>query len=223
MRNMLLASAALAGLSLGVPALAQTSPATSPSTGASQNSTTQQNMTAQQSNSSGATSASQSPTGARPGNVIGTGNSLPRSGQASNITRSDTRSTIAPQLPVPTVGPNAGPEQFLTVAQSALQRHRTGEAQEALERAETRALDRSTSPANAGTPDQSPMIQQINDARTALGHGDTARASQIISQALAGAGGNGASGSNGSMGSSGSMGGGAAAPGTTTKDGSSSM
>ena len=46
-------------------------------------------------------------TGARPGNEIGTGSSLPLSDKASNITPQDTTSTIAPNLPSPAVGPDA--------------------------------------------------------------------------------------------------------------------
>jgi hypothetical protein len=39
--------------------------------------------------------------GARPGNEIGTGQSLPTSNKASNIVPSDTGSVIAPRLPAP--------------------------------------------------------------------------------------------------------------------------
>ncbi len=48
-------------------------------------------------------------TGARPGNVIGTGQSLPLSDKASNATSSDTRSVIAPRLPTPSVGDDSTP------------------------------------------------------------------------------------------------------------------
>ena len=48
-------------------------------------------------------------TGAQPGNVIGTGSSLPRSNTASNIGASDTRSNIAPNLPSPALDENAAP------------------------------------------------------------------------------------------------------------------
>ncbi len=101
---------------------------------------------------------------------------------ASNIDRADTRSDIAPSLPAPPVAPNAGPRQYLQAAQTALTAHRTGEAQEALERAESRLLDRSTV-----TPgvDNAPMVKQIGDARDALGHGDIAGASRIVDAALA--------------------------------------
>ena len=40
-------------------------------------------------------------TGARPGNDIGTGSSLPMSNRSSNISPGDTTSVIAPNLPSP--------------------------------------------------------------------------------------------------------------------------
>jgi hypothetical protein len=127
MKNLLLASAAVMGLALSVPAMAQ---------------------------------------------------------QASNITPSDTRSDIAPALPTPPVSPDAGPRQYLQAARTALSAHRTGEAQEALERAEARLLDRST--ANPGREDRAPMVRQVADAREALGRGDVTGATRIVDAALAG-------------------------------------
>jgi hypothetical protein len=108
----------------------------------------------------------------------------PMSMHASNIDPSDTRSVIAPALPAPAVGPNATPAQLLHAARDALARHATGEAQEALERAETRLLDRSTAPSNAGTPDSADAVKLIGDARMALGHHDMATATQDIDQAM---------------------------------------
>ena len=94
-------------------------------------------------------------TGARPGNEIGTGSSLPFSDRASNITPQDTTSVIAPNLPSPPLGANASVRDFLTAARSALVQGRTGEAQQSLEMAETRALDRSV-----------PLFQTTWQART---------------------------------------------------------
>ncbi len=98
----------------------------------------------------------------------------PQSGQASNITSADTRSQIAPALPSPG---NAGtPEQFLNRAEQALRAGRTGEAQEALERAETRLLDRSVNgPAAANQPDNGPRVDAIRRARMALASRDRSR------------------------------------------------
>ncbi len=103
---------------------------------------------------------------------------------ASNVVPSDTHSDIAPALPVPPVALNAGPRQYLRAASTALSQNRTGEAQEALERAESRLLDRST-PASDPTLDTAPMIRQIHAARDALGHGDVSEARQIVDAALA--------------------------------------
>lgn len=108
----------------------------------------------------------------------------PLSYSASNIVPSDTRSVIAPQLPVPSVGPNATPSQLLHAARQALDHNQTGAAQEALERAETRLLDRSTEPGNANEPDTRAAIQLITQALDALGHRNMVTAHQDIDQAL---------------------------------------
>ncbi len=113
----------------------------------------------------------------------------PYSPNASNITPADTRSDIAPRLPIPPVGENANPEQLLRAAQEALNMRHTGLAQEALERAETRLLDRATAPSAANQPDDAPRIAMITQARQALGNGDLATAQRLVGQALA-AGGN---------------------------------
>ena len=68
----------------------------------------------------------------------------PTSNKASNIGAADTASPIAPALPSPDLGPGAPPLAFLHAARAALATGRTGEAQQALEMAETRLLDRST-------------------------------------------------------------------------------
>ena len=125
-------------------------------------------------------------TGARPGHIPGVGESPPRSGAASNITSGDTRSTIAPTLPGAGIGDTNGPHAYLRVAREALAAGRTGQAQESLEMAETRVLDRSVAPSQAGVPSGSAMAATIRDARLALGAGDRARALMLIDQALAG-------------------------------------
>ena len=91
----------------------------------------------------------------------------PRSNHASNIAASDTRSEIAPRLPDPATASNT-PEAYLAAAQSALASGKTGAAQEALERAETRLLSRSTDPSAAASPADMPMVQQIAGARSAI-------------------------------------------------------
>jgi hypothetical protein len=119
-----------------------------------------------------------------------------------------TGEVIVPRLPVPALGPNATAEQYLQAAQSALQARRDGEAQEALERAETRLLDRSITPSTANQPDQNATVRQIGQARDALRRGDRAAATQIVASLN--------SSGAGTMGSGGAMpptGAGGAAPG----------
>ncbi|HTZ70231.1 MAG TPA: hypothetical protein VMB71_06225, partial [Acetobacteraceae bacterium] len=116
----------------------------------------------------------------------GTGESGPASARASNLDQADTHSDIAPHLPQPAVGAGADPDAYLRAAQSALAAHRTGAAQQALEMAETRLLDRSTPVGSANQPDESGRIQQVTQARKALASGDTAGAQQAIQTAMNG-------------------------------------
>ena len=124
-------------------------------------------------------------TGARPGHEPGVGVSLPLSDRASNIGRADTRSTIAPTLPPPPIGENATAHDYLAAARVALLAGQTGQAQQALEMAETRALDRPVAPDQVSVPADSRFIARIGEARRALGHGDAARAVALIDLALA--------------------------------------
>ena len=123
-----------------------------------------------------------SPTGARPGNVIGTDSSLPRGNTASNIDAMDTHDVIAPNLPVP--ADVYGVRGYLRTAQSALQQDQTGLAQNALEMAETRILDRSVPQGQGGVPDQVPAIRHIDHALRALARNDIATATQATQRAL---------------------------------------
>jgi hypothetical protein len=116
-------------------------------------------------------------TGARPGHEVGVGDSLPRSNNASNIGPSDTRSAIAPTLPPSVLGENAQTSEYLTAARASLVAGRTGEAQQSLEMAETRALQR---------PNGAALAARIHDALQALGAGNKAGAISLIDMALAG-------------------------------------
>lgn len=107
----------------------------------------------------------------------------PTSNQASNTTSSNTRSEIAPRLPDPNAGSNT-PEAYLAAAQRALSQNRTGAAQEALERAETRILSRSTEPSMASQPDGGMMVKHIGEARRALANRNTGAAQAAISMAM---------------------------------------
>jgi hypothetical protein len=128
--------------------------------------------------------ASQSVTGARPGNTPGTNNSLPLGNTASNIAPNDTRSPIAPHLPTPQAGEDGSIAQYLASAQRAVKAKHTGEAQQALEMAETRALDRSTLASQANVPDSSPLVKQIQQALDSLSKRDMTGTDQAISQAM---------------------------------------
>lgn len=107
----------------------------------------------------------------------------PLSIAASNTTSANTRSEIAPRLPDPNAAAST-PEAYLAAARAALAQGKTGMAQEALERAETRILSRSTDPSMAATPADMPLIQQIGAARQALANRDTRGAQAAIGVAL---------------------------------------
>ena len=108
----------------------------------------------------------------------------PFSPRASNIEGAGAHSEIAPRLPDPDAGGD-GPRAYLLAAQRALANHQTGAAQEALERAQTRVLSRSTDPALADRPDNRGISRAITDARLALGQRDVPRAQAILAQVLA--------------------------------------
>jgi len=123
-------------------------------------------------------------TGARPGNEIGTGMSMPMGTRASNIDAQDTRSTIAPNLPSPPIGANANAVDYLRAAQRALQGGRTGEAQQSLEMAQTRLLDRSVPQEQTSNPSDNPAITQVSQALKALAGHDRLQAMQLIDSAI---------------------------------------
>ncbi len=72
----------------------------------------------------------------------------------------------------------------MRAARTALLQGRTGEAQQALEMAETRALDRSVPLFQTNALSKSPLVDTIQRALKALGAGDRAGAVQYIEQAL---------------------------------------
>ena len=88
---------------------------------------------------------------------------------------------MAPRFPTPSAD---DPDRLLMAAQNALSRGRTGEAQEALERAETRLLDRSTLATEANAPISGPRIDAIRQALSSLGSGDRAGAKAAIATAM---------------------------------------
>ena len=112
-------------------------------------------------------------TGARPGNVIGTGMSLPMSTKAGNL-----------NLPTPAVGENASVADLLRAARGALAAGRTGEAQQALEMAQTRLLDRSVPLGQTNSLSDNPVVQQIAQARQALLADDRPTCMRLIEAAI---------------------------------------
>ena len=107
----------------------------------------------------------------------------PMSTKAAHTSSANTRGAIAPRLPIP--AQDASINEFLTHAETALKRGRTGEAQEALERAETRALSRSTDAGTQGTPYNGAQVAAIQEARHAVGRGDRKAAMAAINTAMA--------------------------------------
>ncbi len=90
-------------------------------------------------------------------------------------------------LPSPNLPDDTKPSDALRVAQGALAAGRTGEAQEALERAQTRMLDRSVALGQTNTPSDNPTVAQISQALQALAAHDRATCMQAIQSALASA------------------------------------
>lgn len=126
----------------------------------------------------------QSDTGARPGNDIGTRNSLPLSPNASNIAPGDTNSVIAPTPPEPNVPANATVGDYLQNARVSLVAGQTGTADEAMERAETQLLTRSIPKSDSIPVSRNPMVDQIEQARMALGNKHPQEALEMIDQIL---------------------------------------
>ena len=162
MRSLALSFTVLAGLA-GAPVLAQTYVPVTPQ---------------------GVPPGADPATGARPGNQVGTGMSMPMGTRASNIDQTNTRSMIAPNLPSPSVGANANAVDYLRAAQSALQANRTGEAQQSLEMAQTRLLDRSVPMGQTNNPSDNPAVTQVSQALRALAAGDRAQTMQMIQAAI---------------------------------------
>jgi hypothetical protein len=104
--------------------------------------------------------------------------------RASNIAPADTRSAVAPALSIPAVALSAPPLSFLEAARRALAGARMGEAQEALERAETRLLDGTSQPVLAA-PSMVPALASTRAARQALAVHDRAGAAREIDAAIA--------------------------------------
>ncbi len=89
-----------------------------------------------------------------------------------------------PPLPLPELTSGDRPSDYLRAAQSALVAGRTGEAESALEMAQTRMLDRSVPLGQTGNPSDNPTVGEITQARTALAAHDRKTCQQIIETAI---------------------------------------
>jgi hypothetical protein len=112
------------------------------------------------------------------------GGRQPLSTAPTNLGPVDTRTLWSPELPTPTVDADAPPAAFVKAAQGAIAAGRLGEAQEAIERAESRALTRSVRPSKAGEPSNQALVKQLAEARQALSDGDRMAALRTLQAAL---------------------------------------
>nr|WP_314072524.1 hypothetical protein [uncultured Roseococcus sp.] len=99
----------------------------------------------------------------------------------SAVPRQDRDSTVADDVDA------RGIHDWLRQAKAAIGRGQIGQANEFLERAETRMLSRSTAPERAGQPMASPRLTAISSAREALRNRDRREAMRQIDAALGGA------------------------------------
>jgi hypothetical protein len=89
---------------------------------------------------------------------------------------------LAPNLPAPQN--SGGVRALLMEARQDLAADRSGAAQEALERAETRALDRSVPVGSEHIPAGDPVVSAVSQARAALAAGNMRGAIGIIDATL---------------------------------------
>ena len=94
---------------------------------------------------------------------------------------------VSSPLPSPDLPVSGRPSDFLAAAQAALARGQDREAQEGLEMAQTRLLDRSVPLGRTNTPSSDPTVAEISEARRALEARDRAGAMQSIQSAIASA------------------------------------
>ena len=87
-------------------------------------------------------------------------------------------------LTAPDLAEDAKPSDVLRAAQGALAAGHSGRAQEALEMAQTRMLDRSVALGETNSPSNNPTVGQISQALAALAAHDRAGCMQLIQTAL---------------------------------------
>lgn len=102
---------------------------------------------------------------------------------ATALAQSD-RSVVLPPLPSPNLPEGSRPSDYLRAAQGALAAGHVGEAESALEMAQTRILDRSVPMGQTDNPSDNPTIGQVAQARQALAAHDRATCLQLIQTAI---------------------------------------
>jgi len=103
----------------------------------------------------------------------------------ANTTPPDIRPATRLPLPGPPAHSNEPPREFLEAARHALEAGQIGNAQEALERAETTLLNGSGPPVTASSPDTQHAILAVGAARRELAAHDRQGAMRAIDNALA--------------------------------------
>jgi len=93
--------------------------------------------------------------------------------------------TALPALPQPALPEGARISDYLRAAQGAVAANHVGEAESALEMAQTRLLDRSVPLGQTNVPSDNALIGQIQQARQALQAKDRTTCLQMIGTALA--------------------------------------
>ena len=171
------ANGTAAGANLGTAATAPAATAAAPRT--TRRARVVRRRTTAPATSSDATPSDQS---APPTEAYRGGAGSPLSTQATDL-RAAPGERMGSRLPTPASAGN-DPHDLLVAAQRSLDRRQTGAAQQALEMAETRVLSRTTDPSMANQPDNAAMVQNIAQARQALGARDVAGAKQAIAAAL---------------------------------------
>ena len=89
------------------------------------------------------------------------------------------------RLPDPPVADEAPPSAFVAAARTAIAAGRSGEAMEAIERAESRVLVRSVRPSRASVPSDDALVRLLADSRAALARGDRAEALDRLAAVMA--------------------------------------
>jgi len=92
--------------------------------------------------------------------------------------------TVLSPLPSPNLPEGGRPSDYLRAAQGALVGGRNGEAQESLEMAQTRMLDRSVQMGQTNNPSDNPTVGQISQALQALAARDRASCLRIVQSAI---------------------------------------